>query len=75
MARLRDGTVLHECPGRMLTPETAAVCRLYPLLECGVLPCSGGALEQPATLMSALAVVAVEVGKYRDDEAEKARDR
>lgn len=49
------------------------MCRLYPLVECGVLPCAGGALDQPAALMEALTIVGAEVGRYRDEAAEKAK--
>lgn len=58
---LIDGEPIYRCPVALLTLETATLCRLYPHYTRGVLPVAGGLLDQTATFLDAMEVLAAEI--------------
>lgn len=62
-----DGTALSRCPVRSLTSAMSQVARAYRFKsQGGLLPVSGGWLDQSATLIEALDLLDREIGSYGD---------
>ncbi len=68
VAALTDGTVLFECPGRIVTTATARVCGLYQSWDQGRAIGAATVLDESATLVAALRVVGAEVNAHQEAE-------
>lgn len=66
---------MHRCPFALTTPEHWAIVRAVDLLDCGVLPDSGGWAEQPATAVEAIALVRKVRNRLHDDQRRRERQR
>lgn len=64
---------VHRCPNRFVTADTEAACRGAVLMESGLLPGSGGWLDQSATMLDAMTVAGAALRHWRDVNAERAR--
>ena len=63
---LIDNEPIYDCPVKLVSKETAMLCRLYPHYTRGVLPVAGGLLEQSATYLAAMDVLSAEVSAMQD---------
>ena len=53
----------NTCPLLMPTAESAALLRLYPYFEKGILPFAGGLLDQPNGVVQAMDIIRARVNE------------
>jgi len=73
VARLPDGSLLYECPGRNLSPSTVRACTLYGHFKEGHSIASGTILGESATMMQAFGIIGAEVARRQNEELEHVR--
>ena len=64
-----DGEPLMRCPARLVEPWCWQVVRLWSAWENGIPPVAGGALDQSAALLDALAVISHAVSEVHERES------
>lgn len=71
VARLPDGSHLFECPGRIVTRQTAAICGLYPSWEAGRSIGAATVLGESAALVAALRTIGSEINAFQREEMKR----
>ncbi|MDD5762176.1 MAG: hypothetical protein PHP88_06655 [bacterium] len=70
-----DKTELLRCPVRCVTPDLWNVARAYRYKEAGLMPASGGWMEQSATLLDAFELLDREIASYSTKNADRPMGR
>ena len=70
-----DGAELLRCPVRCVTKDLWQVARAYRYREAGLMPVSGGWMEQSATLLEAFDLLDREIASYAAKNADRPMGR
>lgn len=70
-----DRVGLYACPNRVVGQRELDAVGAVALVEQGVLPCSGGWSDQPATFVQAYPIVAREIHNWREVAMKQVQDK